>query len=323
MFACKVHGECSLQTTAWLKNARGKIPACSICEHRQPQRLVVLNCDAHGFGDACTMAWASEGSRSAPVRLVHFATGQKREFLEMLGQDVVGDSRGAVNTFAPYGVEIRTEQGSVPRVISRARELGILSPPKRPPFRSTPAADKFAEELDRHMRASCRKWVMLFPQTEYTSREWPVTWWHDLISALLGNGIGVKTFLKNKDPRFVHTPGWYFGQPWRNVGASMLKADLVVGVSSGPACLAGTLDVPTLVLEGPTRPTIWTHTPSVEVIRVSKEVQPCVGCHFNAPFRSACDWGCQALIRLEPATVLKRILEKLNEPRDRRFSAGV
>lgn len=44
---------------------------------------------------------------------------------------------------------------------------------------------------------------------------------------------------------------------------------------------------------------------------LSARTLDCTGCHFQAPFRAACDQGCMSLYRLFPDEVLGRVLEKL------------
>lgn len=323
-YLCAAHGACSVG------RRHSQIDrVCMACPdrvepHREGQRTIVLDSDLHGFGDACLMAWASEGSRDAPVRLVHHATGSKRSFLELLGQECVADAAGAVNTFDAYhSFECELERGSVPRLLSRSRALGIVSVPKRPPIRIPDAALEWAGHVIGNLRrrSATRKAILAFPQTEYLSREWPAGYWHDLAAGLTLAGHGFTLCLAKEEARWKGIAGGQLhGYPWTHWAALLRLADLTVAVSSGPACLAGTMDVRVLVLEGPTRPTIWAHTPSVEVIRVSKAALECVGCHFGRPFRRACDLGCQALIRLFPEAVIARIEEKLYEPRDRQFS---
>lgn len=323
LFECSQLGPCSIGYR------HSKVTnICTSCKlRREPtrpdQRIVVVNSEVHGFGDAVTMAWASEGSKHAPVKLIHFARGAKKEFLEMLGQEVTEEDAGSMTTFEAYcNWELDLERGSVPRVWSRSRALGIKTAPMRPTVRIPQESLDWADGIIAgSTKAPDGKLIVMFPQTVYRSREWPSPYWHDLAWQLMLQGHAVKMCLHPKEKRWDRLVcGYLHDFPWSHWAALMARADLTVAVSSGPASLAATMDVPTLVLEGPTKSTIWANTPSVEVMRVGKAVLDCDGCHFGRPFRRSCDLGCQSLMRLYPEVVLKRILEKLDEPRDRKFS---
>ncbi len=303
------------------------------------QRTIILDADQHGFGDAALTAWISEGSRNAPVRLIHRATGHKADFLRMLGQDVdeSADPAACVTTFYAYGeYELRRERGSVPRVLSRGRAVGIdvdQFPPKRPG--PVHIANEFREWAEKHrtetlagqanlsdgnspisgipiVEQPCasplEKLVILFPRVCYVSREWPAPYWVDLVWKLLRVlGVGVIVNLPEEDKRYEQVPKYLYGQRWEGVAALMLQADLVIGNDSGPVNLAGTLGVRSLALMGPTLPEIFAHMSDVETLAVTGDEYPCVGCHFGSPYRAACDAGCQALYRLTPEAVFDRV----------------
>lgn len=296
--------------------------SAAILDRALSQEVIYLNADAHGFGDATYTAWIAHGSRNAPITLINRATGARKSYLEMLGQ-YVADVPPSVckDTFEAYFTfECDLERGAVPRVISRGRALGITkSLPERPgPISIPQKARDWAAEVAKQRRISRRKkFVALWPQTVWPSREWPPGYWLDLAWKLhMEHGIGACFFLETRDERFKNSPSWINGMPWENWAAIMLEADLNVCISSGPACLAGTLDVPTIVLEGPTKSTIWAHNPSIEVMRAGKQVMACDGCHFGRPFRAACDPGCMAMMRVFPDQVVARIVAKLQEIED-------
>lgn len=275
------------------------------------ERTVVLNADLHGFGDAMVTAWIAEGSKDGPVKLIHHATGTKRDFLELFQQEVTPDAEGAVSTFRAYEIETRRERGSVPRVLSRGRQLGILSAPKRPRLRQLPAESlEWAAHLRiAHTEGEQKPFVLLFPQTCYRSREWPAAYWVDLSWTLWKSGYGVAFCLHPHDERFANSPRFYRNYSWQHTVALMLAADLVVGIDSAPIHVAGTLDRPTLALLGPTTPGVISHCPSVRCLSAPPERMECVGCVFNAPYRAACDQGCMALSRLFVEDVVDAIRE--------------
>jgi hypothetical protein len=102
-----------------------------------------------------------------------------------------------------------------------------------------------------------------------------------------------------------------WGFDLNQIAALMSLAKIVVGNDSGPAHLAGTIGVPTIVTCGPTRSDcVFGHIP--EIIPLTNDEPPlCAGCHFKPPFRAACDQGCQALYALKPHTVLGRVVSEL------------
>ena len=282
---------------------------------------IVLNADLHGFGDACITAIIAENSQDRPVRLIHRATGEMRAFLEMLGQEVCDlDPEQCADTFVAYHThEVELENGKVPRVLSRAKALGIdlsdLTPEtlRMPTVTVSDEATEWARRVCAEMRSfGHAKAVALWPQTCYQSREWPTGYWHDLAWGLRWNGIGSRFCIGTDEPRWHNTPGYLCGMGWQKWAALMREADLNVAISSGPASLAAIVRADIIALEGPTKPTIWWHAPQVEVMQVGADRVSCVGCHFGSPFRSACDFGCFALAALEPDLILSRVVERLD-----------
>jgi hypothetical protein len=273
-------------------------------KQNEKQGMVVVNANRHGFGDACLTAWIAEGSKDAPLRLVHYATGAKKELLELLGQEITGDPSGAYTTFAAYSKELK-EAGSTPRVFQRGRHLGIHSLPKRPTARLNEADLQWAADA-----IGTRETVLLYPNTEYGSREWPAFYWLELADLLAQKNIPLAVGGGHLDLRYRNLRG-FWGQPWAKTAALMQQARLVVGNDSGPAHIAGTLDVPTIALLGPSQPSMFIHLESVRCLQVSTEELSCAGCYFHPPFTKKCESGCLALAHLKPATVLAAIEEML------------
>jgi ADP-heptose:LPS heptosyltransferase len=139
------------------------------------------------------------------------------------------------------------------------------------------------------------------------TREWPASYWVDVAWKLKEAGVPAVVLLANEDKRFTNTPSFWWGMPVGRVAAVMRRAAVVVGNDSFPAHLAGAVGVPTLALLGPTRPTVFAHSTSVQCL--ASEAISCTGCHFAAPFRAACDQGCLSLFRLYPEVVFERVLE--------------
>ena len=107
----------------------------------------------------------------------------------------------------------------------------------------------------------------------------------------------------------------HVGRPWAHVCEAMIRAKLCIGLDSGPAHVAGTLDVPFLCIVGPTmKGGGFEYTPSVEFVASDVSDVPCVGCHWRGEYRrSACEVGCEALQRLRSSAVLDRARAMLCE----------
>lgn len=276
------------------------------------QRTIVVNADRHGYGDAMTTAWIAEGSRHDSVRLTHWATGEKRRLLELFGQTIAESDDGAIATFDAYKVETEIERGSVPRVHSRGLQIGIDGEPDRPKLqRLSPEAVAWAEDLWNHASEGGKKpVVMMCPQTCYKSREWPASYWVDLGWGLAAAGFGVTFQLGGDDSRFHSTPRYHFGHSWEYKIAMMRRCNVVVGVDSAPVHVAGTINVPTIALMGPTKSTVFSHLSSVECLHAPADRLDCVGCHFGHPYRAACDQGCMSLMQLRVSDVAKVVARK-------------
>jgi ADP-heptose:LPS heptosyltransferase len=184
--------------------------------------------------------------------------------------------------------------------------LNITAEPGRPTLRLPAGHRDWAADRVREFGGPP---AVLFPQTAWTTREWPASYWVDLSWSLKAAGVPVVVLLSPKDERFTNTPAYWWGTPIDRVAALVEQAAVVVGNDSFPAHLAGTIGPPTLALMGPTRPTVFAHMPGVECL--ASDAIECTGCHFAPPFRAACDQGCQSLFRLYPEVVLRRVLRAI------------
>lgn len=270
---------------------------------RDDQHVIVLNADLHGFGDACVTAWISEGSRNERVKLTHYATGAKREYLELFGQHVETDRRGTINTFAAYSAELRSA-GKTPRLWQRGRYLGITSEPIRPRHTLT------AGEIDRGRERVGHRAILLWPNTEYGTREWPPFYWIELADLLTDHGWRPFMCGGREDKRYDRHPGMW-GLSWRDNAAAMLACRCVVGNDSGPLHTAGTLDVPSVALLGPSQPSMFVQYGSVTCLEADINEIQCRGCYFQGEFWNdpICSKGCLALSHIRPETVFQKVIE--------------
>jgi ADP-heptose:LPS heptosyltransferase len=257
-----------------------------------------------GLGDIVMLAWLAEGAKAVGAPFV-FHRKRDLVLMELLGLNVDPEP-GGVSLDQAYAIEVN-DRGVRPRLDYIREFLGVTTPLARPQLRiSGPdqiAALQRAKELGS-------PFVLLFPQVVWKTREWPANYWVDLAWKLKANGVRVLMMLLGEDARFKNVPACQWNTPVPQLAALLRHAALVIGNDSFPVHLAGTAGVPTLALMGPTRPSIFAHMLEVECLSSSLD---CTGCHFQPPFRAACDQGCMSLYRLFPDDLLKRAMEKLHE----------
>lgn len=261
-----------------------------------------------GLGDMVSLAWLAEGARGQPDPISFYATQGNYTVLKLLGQDVCDQPSGNEVAVTPaYRREL--DDGGAKLRLDYVREvLGIQSPHKRPVVRLSPDAIAWAEERQRQFASDL---VLLFPQALWEGRTWPPAYWVELAWMLKARNVSALVMLANKDQRFVNTPHFLWGFDLEKVAALIAVSKLVVANDSGPAHLAGTIGVPTIVSAGPTRGScVYGHISNVFVLS-SDEPPFCAGCHFKAPYRAACDLACQALYALKPHVVLGKVVSQL------------
>jgi hypothetical protein len=263
-----------------------------------------------GLGDICMLAWLAEGCGRAGQPLTFHRT-RNLDVTALFGL-TVDPEPGGIRLDEAYDREL-ADQCRRPRLDYIREFLGITVEPVRPTLRLAPEHRQWASERARELVGGNGPLVLIFPQTAWVTREWPPSYWVDLSWKLKAAGVPPLVLLSNKDERFTNTPKYWWGTSAERLAAMIERAALVVGNDSFPAHLAGTIGVPTFALMGPTRPTVFAHTPMVECLSAT-EVE-CTGCHFAAPFRAACDQGCQSLFRLFPDVVLGRVLERVGSAR--------
>lgn len=264
----------------------------------------------YGIGDLACLAWIAGGTRgTADPMTFHAKPGTKFSVLELLGQEVAHLPEDAGTcVYQAYENELK-DRGKKRRVDYVREVLGIDTPLVRPTIRVP--ADDLAWARQTQAEIGGDELVLIFPQTHWTPREWPACYWSDLGWQLAERNVPTLVMLSHEDRRYTNMPRFFWGFPLTKVVALMSTAAMVVAVDSGPAHLAATMGVPTIVLMGPTRPEcVFGHVPDVMAL-ASQELPNCAGCHFGPPFRAACDQGCQMLYALRPYTVLAKIVSEL------------
>jgi hypothetical protein len=262
-----------------------------------------------GLGDIISLAWIAEGARDTGAAIGFYATGANYAVLKLLGQDVANEPSGTEVVIGSAYLNELKEGGARLRLDYMREALGIDAVHKRPPV-ILPREDlDWAKDAKEKFGGD--DLVLLFSQTLWKARAWPACYWVDLAWRLKERNVSAIVVLADKDEQFTNTPRFFWGLSITKVAALMSLAKLVVGNDSGPVHLSGTMGVRSIVTCGPTRSTcVFGHIP--EVIALASDEPPnCAGCHFLAPFRAACDQGCQALYALKPHVVLGRVVSEL------------
>jgi ADP-heptose:LPS heptosyltransferase len=253
-----------------------------------------------GLGDLVMWAWLAEGARQGPDPLV-FHRKRNLGLMTMLGL-VVDPEPGGRSVDAVFKLEVE-DGGRRSRLDYLQDFLGISVALARPPVTVSAADEAWAAEIAGTLTSPL---VLVFPQAVWTPREWPPSYWVDVVWKLQAREVSTVTMFAGDDARFKNTPKYFWNTPLPRIAALMRRAAVVVGNDSFPAHLAGTVGVPTLAVMGPTRPTVFSHL--AEVTCMTSDLE-CTGCHFQKPFRAACDQGCMSLFRLFPDRVVDRVLE--------------
>lgn len=268
-------------------------------------KRVVYGANAHGLGDLMVIAWIGEGHKTEETKVLIRAQGDHADLARIFGQYLAGPQDGpSITTTASWSWE-REHRGRYGRVMFRCRQLGVQEKIRRPTCTPSDEGIAWAEKTVKELGQPP---VLLFPLSEYVPRRWPVAYWVDLAWGLHNAGFKPIIMTNQIDTTLTNTPKYFHQRTMDELCALMQRSALVVANDSGPTHIAGTIGVKTMTLLGPTHPKIFGYMNNVECLRVSPMQMGCVGCHFDEPFRAACDQGCQALYMLDVPSVLRRIL---------------
>lgn len=269
-----------------------------------PRGTSILDCSIHGLGDCVVAAWLAYGTRYYDRRIGLHAANRYAEVIELFGLPVYamrppgGQDRIERQFRAGMAHIDQQTQCYPPRLWLWARELGLQMDLARPQHTIT------QDEVRASVNYETARSVLFFPESTHGARFWVDAYWDELRDMLAAEGCDVLSC--------GSSVGRHQFRSYREMAAAMLNAALVVGVDSGPAHLAGTLDIPTVTLHGVTRPTVFAHLPSVRGVVIEPQELPCVTCTFNPwQYTDSCEYHCAAMSLLTPDRVLPACLEAL------------
>lgn len=176
----------------------------------------------------------------------------------------------------------------------------------RPQWTPAPIHEKAIEHLH-----DGRGSILIFPeisQPAWVCREWPISKYIQTAYQLRSMfNCRVICITRKLEPYSNAFPEFVYGLKTEELCSLIKRARGVLCNESGPAHIAGTLEVPTVVVAGPSlRRKFAAWLPSVSYI--SNEAMTCTGCDFKVDngYRRWCDFGCQSLQTLNLTGVLEQ-----------------
>lgn len=274
---------------------------------------VVFDAERCGTGDVILHAWHGQWYKENGIPCEFYTRRADRlEMLKMLGMTPTSDPANAIPTGgnAPhYHYELRVDRGKTGRAVLWGQHLPHSPKPVRP---QVTIRDDEQRRVDEWVASACPSTplVLLFPFSCFKTRQWPLKYFSDVAWALHGNGYYVVAMGADSSHADALSgfPYYFYGTSWNHVAAMMKRAEFCIGNDSGPAHLAGTMDVAFNAIMGPTK-SIFSHTPSVYEIAATPDESACVGCFFNPDkgYRITCDYGCSSLMAVRPEMIVQLV----------------
>ena len=310
VFACELHGECSLQR--FRAGNRSAPNVCATCADRLPHEVTMqINHGAGGLGDALLGLAVVKSLHERGERVAYNVHPDAIPFLSLFdGYDLLGRHthdqgqaaapNGHLQLNLGYHQECQS-RAAIPRWERYARNVGAGRPML--PELNDPEG---LRELGSEFAGS----IVLAPFSTWTNREWRIESWVTLETMLTKAGYRV-VIVDKTDPQRPHKLAPLAGEkvvdaPADMVAAVLLNAAVVVGNDSGIAHLAGIMGVPTIAICGQTTgKDIFGIYPRVTSLQGSLD---CSGCWWQAPYDGArCDPCCAAMQTILPTHVLAEI----------------
>lgn len=277
----------------------------------------------NGLGDVVVACWILRSAREAGER-VRLNARSRREVAVLLGiegRELTTDE-SADWCLTPGSGEFALQASlrmSVFDAWCHTLNLPRLAP-VRPTYCELSQDGEWADEQWSTVDAEGDKpRILIFPDAAWPIRAWPKAYYMDLATALRDAGYAVAAMAASQASVAYMPCHWWGGFSERQAAAMARRAVLVVANESGPAHLAAAVGTRTLSICGPTDPRIiFAHESNVQTAALDAGTLACVGCHFSPErgYRRACEGGeCQALMRLDPFTVTKRIVATVSARR--------
>jgi ADP-heptose:LPS heptosyltransferase len=208
------------------------------------------------------LAWIAEGSKDSEKPLYLNASGIRRELLQLFGQTVVDQDGITQAKMVKAEHAIRYSQSRMP---FRSRQLGIKTAHKRPTPTVSHAATAWAKQCMGDDT------VLLCPQSVHKEREWDIDQWVELAHILEINQVPFLIMGSQAKRELTSFPGMYSLSPMERNVALYQQAKAVVAIDSFPANLAGTLNIPSIVILTTTTQFVFDHCPSIQCVRGALE----------------------------------------------------
>ncbi|ROQ90810.1 glycosyltransferase family 9 protein [Desulfosoma caldarium] len=152
-------------------------------------------------------------------------------------------------------------------MVQQMTALGLALPKRRPKLAADPEATKDVAAWLGQKNVPCKGYGVVHMGSGGLRKVWPISRWRSLIEVSSGFfGAPMVLLMGPADERlmpcvdaFSRTWGWpvYRSRDLRKLTALLRGARFFVGVDSGVSHVAAAMDVPSLVIFGPTNPAVW------------------------------------------------------------------
>ena len=167
--------------------------------------------------------------------------------------------------------------------------------------------------------------VVIHAGPTWRVKEWPTAYWHklgemmksDLRACIIQIGTEEKTseLHAHAAPRIPHAHDWVNRLSVIESIGVLERAQLFIGIDSGPLHLATTLGVPTIGLFGPVEGRLRAH-PRAPFTCLTANV-PCLGCHHlpsgEGHWRTGCPYDIRCMEGIAVEDVLRAVKDVLGE----------
>lgn len=266
---------------------------------------VYVNLDRIGWGDIAIFSYIANGTKDSTRPLVICATGERARHVRMLGLEPEEDVTKDKHEWEAFTKEMEYyhEGGTEGRLEFYSRFYNVPAKFEKPELTLPEEYIRWAKKtgIDRNT-------VLFFPDSLAPNRVWPKKYyWNDLGRLLKKAGLksiafpigGFENYENSLDVR-----------PVAKVAACMKLAGLAIGNDSALINWTPLVDLPSLVLLGPTPKYIFNHAPLIRPITPKTPLpydggEDCNGCCYHFKHNPFCSQTCMSLANLMPEEVAK------------------